>query len=148
MLALLLISRKIESQLLWLVPPTNALLQTMYTLSWKQYSLMAVASFSRIIHRATKQKCFRNGLRGTTMSWRCRLDLQIPQISVQSSICGTCWTNKSDPWRPHLATYRTADIVVPDTPTHLQGSSGVHASMGQGCFGSKRGTNTILGRWT
>ena len=20
---------------------------------------------------------------------------------------GMCWTNKSDPWRPHLATYRT-----------------------------------------
>ena len=39
--------------------------------SWKQYSLMAVASFSRIIHRATKQNWFRNGLRSTTMSLRC-----------------------------------------------------------------------------
>ncbi|KAK3515693.1 hypothetical protein QTP70_028532 [Hemibagrus guttatus] len=38
-----------------------------------------------------------------------------------------------------------ANILVPDTTAHLQGSSGVHASTGQGCFGSKRGTNTILG---
>ncbi|KAK3554377.1 hypothetical protein QTP70_023086, partial [Hemibagrus guttatus] len=35
---------------------------------------------------------------------------------------------------------------LPDTTAHLQGSSGVHASTGQGCFVSKRGTNTILGR--
>ena len=35
--------------------PTSALLQTMNTLSWKQYSLMSVASFSRIIcHKAKK----------------------------------------------------------------------------------------------
>ena len=39
-----------------------------------------------------------------------------------------------------------ANILVPDTTAHLQGSRGVHASTGQGCFGSKRGTNTILGR--
>ena len=39
-----------------------------------------------------------------------------------------------------------ADILVPNTTAHLQGSSGVHALMGKGCFGSKRGTNTILGR--
>ncbi|KAK3513688.1 hypothetical protein QTP70_028775 [Hemibagrus guttatus] len=32
----------------------------------------------------------------------------------------------------------SANILVPDTTAHLQGSSGVHASMGQGCFGSKR----------
>ena len=35
------------------------------------------------------------------------------------------------------------DLLVPDTTAHLQGSSGVHASMGQGCFGSNGGTNTI-----
>ncbi|ROL55078.1 hypothetical protein DPX16_21082 [Anabarilius grahami] len=28
------------------------------------------------------------------------------------------------------------------------GSSEVHALTGQGCFGSKRGTNTTLGRWS
>lgn len=27
-----------------------------------------------------------------------------------------------------------ANILVPDTPTHLQGYTGVHASMGQGSF--------------
>lgn len=42
-------------------------------LSWKQYSLMAVVSFSTIMHFATKEKWFRlrNGLRITTMSLRC-----------------------------------------------------------------------------
>ncbi|KAK3517616.1 hypothetical protein QTP70_013286 [Hemibagrus guttatus] len=40
----------------------------------------------------------------------------------------------------------TANILVPDPTAHLQGSSGVHASTGQDCFGSKMGTNTILGR--
>ncbi|KAK3534682.1 hypothetical protein QTP86_020344 [Hemibagrus guttatus] len=39
-----------------------------------------------------------------------------------------------------------ANILVPDTTAHLQGSSGVHALTCQDCFGSKRGTNTILGR--
>ncbi|KAK3541647.1 hypothetical protein QTP86_033848, partial [Hemibagrus guttatus] len=39
-----------------------------------------------------------------------------------------------------------ANILVPDPTAHLQGSSGVHASTGQGCFGSKQGTDTILGR--
>ncbi|KAK3569192.1 hypothetical protein QTP86_026470, partial [Hemibagrus guttatus] len=37
-----------------------------------------------------------------------------------------------------------ANILVADPTAHLQGSSGVHASTGQGCFGSKRRTNTIL----
>ena len=32
-----------------------------------------------------------------------------------------------------------ANILVPDTTAHLQGSSGVHALMVQGCFGSKGG---------
>ena len=39
-----------------------------------------------------------------------------------------------------------ANILVPDTRAHRQGSSGVHTLKAQGCFGSKRGTNTILGR--
>ncbi|KAK3560338.1 hypothetical protein QTP86_006422 [Hemibagrus guttatus] len=41
-----------------------------------------------------------------------------------------------------------ANILVPDPTAHLQGSSGVHSLTGQGCFGSKRLTNTILGRWS
>lgn len=39
-------------------------------------------------------------------------------------------------------------FLVLHTTTHLQGSSEVHTSMGLGCFGSKRWTNTILGRWS
>lgn len=40
----------------------------------------------------------------------CRLtstwpDLQIPKISIRSGICGFCWKNKSDLWKPQLATY-------------------------------------------
>ena len=73
--------------LLWHVPPTQALLQTMYPLSWERYSLMAVASFSWIMCCATKRKCFRNGLRNTTMRLRCWLCLQIPLIkSNQASV--------------------------------------------------------------
>ena len=154
----------------------------MDTRTWKLYSLMAVASFSRIMRCATKQKWFRNGLRRTTASLRCWLGLQIPQISIQSSICGMCWTNKFDPFfksfffffllymafidrSPEDVTEHVerelewhaskgpmpkgsgVNVLVPDTTVHLQGCSGVHASMGQGCSGNKRGTKTILGRW-
>ena len=95
------------SMLLWHVPPTWALLQTTCTLSWKRYSLMAVASFSRIMLRATKQQWFRNGLRSTTTSLRCWVVLQIPQISMQLSICGIYETNMFDLWGPDLTTYST-----------------------------------------
>ena len=44
--------------------------------------------------------------------------------------------------------WSAANILSPDTTAHLQESSGVHAMMGQVCFGSKRGTHTILGRWS
>ncbi len=47
--------------------------------------LMTVPSFSRIMHPATLQKLFRNGLRDMVKSSRCCLGLQIPQISS--------WTN-------------------------------------------------------
>lgn len=30
----------------------------------------------------------------------CWLGLQIPQILTEPSICGICWTNKCDTWRP------------------------------------------------
>ena len=57
-----------------------------------------------------KAKILQDGLRRTKTSLMCRLGLQIPQISIQPSICQMWWTNKSDPWRPHLATYRTQRI--------------------------------------
>ena len=69
------------TMLIWHVPPTKALLQTMYTLLWKWYSLMAVASFSRIMHHASKQKWLRNGL-------RCWFGHQISKFSVQLGILG------------------------------------------------------------
>ena len=72
------------------------------------YSLMTVASFSKIMCQITKQKQFRNGLRSATTSLGC--SFQIPTISIPSSVCGMCWTHKSDPWRPHLTTYRTLRI--------------------------------------
>lgn len=40
------------------------------------------------------------------------------------------------------------NILLPDTTARLQGLSGVHVSMGHGCFGSKSGTKTSLGRWS
>lgn len=46
------------------------------------------------------------------------------RTSVHLSICGMCWTNKSDPWKPHLTTEGSdANKLVPDTTAHLQGSS-------------------------
>lgn len=65
------------------------------TLSWKQYSVMAEASFSRIILHATKQK--QNDLGNTTSSRCC---LQIAQICIQSIIYGMCCMNKSNPPQP------------------------------------------------
>lgn len=38
--------------------------------------------------------------------------------------------------------------MVPGTSAQLQGFSGVHVLMGQGCLGSKRGTKTVFGRWS
>lgn len=72
------------------VPPSQAMLQTMYTLSWKRYSIMAMASFSSTV--CPKQKLFHKWMRSTTTTLRCCRGFQIPQISIQSSIYGMCWT--------------------------------------------------------
>lgn len=40
-----------------------------------------------------------------------------------------------------------AHILGPETRAHLQGSSGVHVSVGQACFGSRSGTGTVFARW-
>ncbi len=53
---------------------------------------------------------FRNGLRNKT-----EFKL-LPQISVQLSIYGMCWTNKSDPWRFKRS---AANVLVPDTTRHI-----------------------------
>ena len=107
-----------------------------YTLSWKLYSLMAVASFSRTMCPTTKQKWFRNGLRNTIRSSRCLTGLQDRLIhgGPTSQLTGLKGS--------------AANVLVPDTTEHFQRSSGVHATMGQGCFGGKMGTYTIFGRWS
>lgn len=55
------------------------------TPSWQQYCPIAVGNLP--CHTA---KMSMNGLRNMKKSQ----GLQIPQISFQTSICGTCWTNK------------------------------------------------------
>lgn len=77
-----------------------------YTPSWQWSSLMAVASFS-MMYPDTLQILFGNCFRNMTKSLRCCLGFHIPQISIWRSISGMCWTNKSDPWMPHLSPYRT-----------------------------------------
>lgn len=50
---------------------------------------------------------------------------------------------KSSPWRPHFKhtgqTVSVANVFLPDTTEHLQGSYGAHATTGQSCFGGIRG---------
>lgn len=66
-----------------------------------KFSIMAAASFSRITCPDTLQKWFRNGLRKqfNVLAW--------PLNSTEHlSICGMCWANKFEPWRPHLTAHR------------------------------------------
>lgn len=76
--------------------------------------------------------------RGTTTNLMCWLDLQIPQISVQSSNCGMCRRRESDPRRPDHTGYRlkgsAANISVPDNTADLQGSSRSPCLHGSGLF--------------
>lgn len=41
-----------------------------------------------------------------------KLCLRITQISIWSSICGTCRTNESDLWRPHLTASVFSDLIL------------------------------------
>ena len=67
-------------------------------------------SVSRILRCATKQIWLSNGLSSTTTTLRCWLVLQIPQISVQSNICGMCLT-KSNPWTESSPTSQFTAVV-------------------------------------
>lgn len=58
--------------------------------SWKRYSLIAVASFNRLMHSATKTK--RGGV------------YLASKFQIQLSICRMRWTSKYDPWKPHRGT--------------------------------------------
>lgn len=104
---------------------------------------MAVASFSRIMLPAKKQTWFRNGLRSRTTSLRCWLGLQLPQISIQSSICRKCWTDLRPTSQLPIFKRSVANILVPGITAHLQGSNGIHTSTGQGCFDVKRDQHNI-----
>ena len=108
----------------------------MYTLSQKRYSLIVVASFSRVMCRATKQKQFRNGLRSTTMSLRIVLASRFTrsQSSRVSVGCAGQTTKSLIHWGPtSLLTGlkgSSANISLPITTAHLHGSSGVLAGAG------------------
>lgn len=104
---------------------------------------MAVASSSRIMLPAKKQTWSRNGLRSRTTSLRCWLGLQLPQISIQSSICGKCWTDHGPTSQLPIFKGSVANILVPGITAHLQGSNGIHTSTGQCCFDIKWGQHNI-----
>ncbi len=51
----------------------------------------------------------------------------------QLSIYRMCWTNKSDPRRPHIGPKLCfAKLLVPDATRHVQRSCGVHALAAKG----------------
>lgn len=93
------------------------------TSSWHWYYLMVVSPFSRAVHPVTLQKQFRNGLKNMTKSSRCWLGLQIPQISVWSSICQICWKKQL----ARLKGCRTR-VLVPNFKSVVK-------TFKQGCFG-------------
>lgn len=59
------------------------------------YPLMAAGLICLTSRTLCPQKLLRNGSR----TWQRAQGVQIPQIPIWSSICGTC-ENKSDQWRP------------------------------------------------
>ena len=72
-----------------------------------------------------------------------------PDLNPIEHLCYVLDKQVRGPTLPLTGLEGSADnILVPDTAAHIQGSGRVHTSMGQGCFGSKRVTNTILGRWS
>lgn len=114
------------------------------------YSLMAEVSFSRIMHAATNQKRFRNGLRFTTMILRRSLGLQIPRSQFSRASVKRVGQKRQiygDP-SSQLTGIEGSNMLVADSTAHHQESGVVHASAwSQGCFGSWRRTNTMLRRW-
>lgn len=94
--------------------------QVAYTPSWQQYSLMVLASFSRIMHPTAMQKLFRNGLTNMTKSSRHSLGLQMIQISNRLTICGMCWKNNihEDPTSQLTGpTWSAGKVLGPDQMT-------------------------------
>lgn len=112
----------------------------MCTLSWKLYSFIAVASFSRIMRSAIKQKWLRNALR----SWPPNsTDLNVIKCQVGSAGQTNLIHGSSTSQLTGLKG-SVANILVLDTTARLQGSSGVHGLIGHhGCFGKKGGPGNI-----
>lgn len=101
--------------------------------------ILVCTSFSRIMYPVTLQKSLRNGLRYIAKSSR---PPKSPDLNPMS------WTKKkkSDPWIPHLTTYRSAaKVLVTDTIAHVPRSCGVHA-LGSSCIIGIRRTYMRLGR--
>lgn len=79
-----------------------------------EYTVHAVCCIWGCI--ATDQSGWTEQWKKVTWSNQCHFDtyhlpqhcfLPITHISTHLSICGMCWTNRPDPWRPHPTTYRT-----------------------------------------
>lgn len=113
---------------------------TKSTPSWQRLSLMAVATFSLIIHPATLQKLLSNGLRNMTQ--RSNVDFHSEFPRSQSEPASVRWRTKSNPWSPPIASY--SSWICCQLSQHR--FCGVHALMGPSCLGTTRGTYTILGR--
>lgn len=104
------------------------------------YTLSTVASFSRIIHPSTMQKLL-------------GLGLQIPQPSIRSSMYRYRYVLGKQVWFMKAPPYNLEDLKdllrtpLCQTPHQTYWSLEVYALMGQGCFGNKKRTYTILSRW-
>lgn len=110
-----------------------------------KYSLMEVASFSRIMRPATRQKLFRNRLRNKTKSWSCWPALYIFQISIWSKIREMCWTKVLSMKAPPCELWGLKFPLIMFWYQIPQHTSEVLWS--QSCFGGTRGTFSVLGGW-
>lgn len=91
---------------------------------------------------------FRNNWRGMFKSSSCWAYLQVPQISIRSTICGMCWNNKSNLLQFHRCPYRTYTILEPHTTGHLKTYCRVHVSVSWSSFVDTQLFNSILDRWS
>lgn len=103
-------------------------------------------SFGTKCHPETKRKWFRNHSRGKFKMTTWTPDS--PDLSLVERLWDLLDKQVRSMEKLQELKGSAANCLVPDTRAHHQGSSGVQVSMDQGCFGSKRGTNMISGRWS
>lgn len=103
------------------VTPASILLQTKYATSWKQYSLMAVAAFSRMMCTASKSPDL-----NPIQSVGCARQTGLIHIDRNSDLTG-------------LKGY-AANCLGSDSTPHIQS-----ATTSQICFGSTKVTYTTAG---